>query len=117
MPRIVTYSASKAFINRLSQNLHADERFDEPNSSLSFMYHEVGSVSSNANKQSVTWTRPDADTFAKSVVQAFGSGRQVVVPYAAHAVIVQVVACIPDFIRARAVRNEMKKVLLKDKNA
>lgn len=111
MPRLVMYSASKAFINRLSQNLHADERFGNPDSKLSFVCLEIASVKSNVNNNGVSLVCPDADHFAKSAVQAFGSGKQAVIPYFAHAVMLYFVGCLPCALRSRMIRDEMVKVL------
>lgn len=105
------YSGSKAFISRISQCLHADERFDDPNSNLSFMYLEVGAVNSGSMTQPISWICPAADEYAKTVVHSFGSGRQVVVPYIGHALPIHLMTCLPVYLQAKTLKEEMKKVL------
>jgi len=108
-PRVPVYSAAKAFISRLSQCLHADERFDSGDSGLSFMTAMVGEVRTQIHTAPVSWTCPSADVFAKTVVNAFGCGKQVVTPYIGHAVGSKLASYLPESIMASILRTEMVK--------
>jgi len=111
LPCLPIYSASKAFILRLTQCLHADERFESGHSQLSIMTLLVGEVNSSTYDAPVSWLCPAADDFAKSVVNTFGCDRRVVIPHIGHAVPSYLTSFIPAGIQAKMYRTVMTQVL------
>jgi len=109
MPRITMYSASKSFLSRLSGNLHADERFHDTNSNLSFMYLVAGEVNSGSMLGPVNWKTPAADDFGKMVVHTFGSGKRIVEPYIVHALLLKLTSCLPQSLMTAFVNKELKR--------
>jgi 17beta-estradiol 17-dehydrogenase / very-long-chain 3-oxoacyl-CoA reductase len=110
-PRVCVYAACKAYIHRLSSCLHADERFDSPNSNLSFMVVETGTVGSNSMHQEASWVCPSSDDYAKLVVNSLGCRKRLVNPHIGHAINGGFVQYVPDGILAPLMRAEMKKTV------
>jgi 17beta-estradiol 17-dehydrogenase / very-long-chain 3-oxoacyl-CoA reductase len=84
-PRLAIYAASKRFMEFLSRGLSMDERYFTP-TNVQFMYLSVGQVSTNAMRKARSFVCPDADTFAKAVVDRIGCGRRRIAPYVGHAI-------------------------------
>jgi short-subunit dehydrogenase len=63
VPRVCVYAAYKVYTHRLSSCLHADERYDSPNSNLSFMVVNTASVNSNIMHQPGSRFCPSADDY------------------------------------------------------
>lgn len=110
IPQIALYSASKAFVNRLSFSLSAGERFTPGESNIEFMYIHTGSVQSNTIVEPADFSRPTSEDYATHVVRAFGSGREDVVPYIGHRVGLIVLHTLPSFILRGALKDEVKKL-------
>ena len=110
IPQIALYSASKAFVNRLSFGLSAGERFTPGESNIEFMYIHTGSVQSNTIVEPADFSRPTSGDYATHVVRAFGSGREEVVPYVGHRVGLTVLHILPNFILRGALKEEVKKL-------
>ena len=90
MPRIPLYISSKAYIRQLAPSLHADERFDTPDhKAVSFVHVHLGSVRSGLIVAPVNFWRPSSERFAGKLVGTFGCGRQYVVPYVGHAIVLR----------------------------
>jgi len=96
-PFISPYAGSKALMKSVCRILHADERvWSESN--LSFMYVNISEVQSASLRVAVSLTRPHSDDFASHLVESFGSGRRMVVPYPIHHVIYAIVTSVPEVL-------------------
>jgi 17beta-estradiol 17-dehydrogenase / very-long-chain 3-oxoacyl-CoA reductase len=109
IPRLAMYSCSKAFINRLTLSLHAEERFDG-HTNISFMYFEVGTVVTNIWTPSVSFTCPSSEVFSKALVGCLGCGRQEVIPYIGHTVGAGFNKLIPKWLQTIVLAIRMKKI-------
>ena len=105
MPKAVLYSAAKHFDRRVALCLHADERYDTPDDkAISFMYVHTGPVHSQLDREPPNLIRASSEQFAEKLVGTFGCGRQVVIPYLGHYVVLLIFTSIPEFIVAKLVR-------------
>lgn len=91
IPRLSTYTSSKAFLRQLTRSLNVDERYKPSTTTssgtgtrLTFSYLEVGTVVTNSNRTTTGVFTPDAKAFAKSFVETVGCGREVYYPYMRH---------------------------------
>lgn len=110
---LIPYGATKAFLRQFSGSVEWDELF--PNggpSNLSTIYLDVGSVKSASHKIDASFGSPDADKFAKSIVQCLGSGVDAVVPYWVHAIQIKLVTAIPESMLKQSVFEAMKHELI-----
>jgi 17beta-estradiol 17-dehydrogenase / very-long-chain 3-oxoacyl-CoA reductase len=110
IPRLAVYSGSKAFINRLTLSLHAEECFDG-HTNISFMYFGVGTVSTNSVPSSVDFTCPSSEVFSKALVGCFGCGRQEVVPYIGHTISIGFINSLPRWLQAIVLSSTIKKII------
>ncbi|KAF9790434.1 NAD(P)-binding protein [Thelephora terrestris] len=102
MAKIILYSATKHFVRRLALGLHADERFDTPDDkAVSFMYANLGPVSSQMVREPPSFVRPSSKLFAEKLVGTFGCGRQMVVPYVGHYLMRLTFTTLPEFLVAK----------------
>ena len=83
-PRLAAYGATKAFIIRLSGCLGMDERCWVP-TNVETCAVVIGSVVSAGHPVREELLSPSSDTYAKALVDRFGCGRKVVIPYWPHA--------------------------------
>jgi len=111
LARIPIYASSKAYIDRLTRTLQADERFDSPNTKLSFMYLEVAEVNSSSMHKPVSFRCPSSDQFGKSVVNSLGCGKVAVTPYIGHAISAGFVSWLPTSILDKVGETEMRKTI------
>ena len=112
IPQIPLYSASKAFVTRVSLGLNASERFTPGESNIEFMHIHTASVQTNTIVEPADFSRPTSDDYATHVVRAFGSGRDNVVPYIGHRVALGVLRTLPNFILRGALREEAQKLFV-----
>lgn len=106
-PYLAVYAGSKAYNDAFSRSLSV-ELVDVRVISLL-----TGSVHTNSNRKPVTFMRPDAGTFARSVVQAAGRkcvGKRLY-PYWPHAVQAYVLSLLPARMMDRAMRKAMQREL------
>lgn len=116
MAKIILYSASKHFIRRVVLGLHADERFDTPDDkAVSFMYANLGLVSSQLIREPPSFVRPSSKLFAEKLVGTFGCGRQIVIPYVGHHIMKLPFTLLPEFLVARmlstSARGQVEKAI------
>lgn len=108
-PYLAVYAGTKAYNNAFSISL-ARELDDIEVISLI-----TGSVNTGTNKKPVTFTRPSATTYAKSVLKIIGCGRKSIMPYWPHAVQTYIISLLPERLIDNATKNAIKKELgLKD---
>ncbi|KAF9648819.1 NAD(P)-binding protein [Thelephora ganbajun] len=112
MPRIPLYIASKAYIRKLAPSLHADERFDIPDGrvdgAIDFMHVHLGTVRSGLIVAPVNFWRPSSDVFAKKLIGTFGCGRQYVIPYVGHAVMLKMHRTWPKWYVDRGIQKSVR---------
>jgi 17beta-estradiol 17-dehydrogenase / very-long-chain 3-oxoacyl-CoA reductase len=96
VPFFSPYAGSKALTKRVSRILHADERVSSKSSNLSFVYVNVGEVQSGSLRVAASLARPHSDDYARYLVQSFGSGRKMVIPYPVHHIIYAIVTGMPE---------------------
>lgn len=112
-PRLAVYAASKRFMEFLGRGLSMDERY-YTKTNVSFMYLIVGQVSTNAYRRPVTFVCPDADTFAKAVVDRIGCNRKRISPYVNHALSQWAAEMLGEDMGERVVALAMKQLYFKD---
>ena len=100
LPRLTPYGASKAFLKQLSHALQSDERIWHA-TNVSTMYVTVGSVVSGSHRVTEGLGYPSAEAFAERMVDRFGCGRQVVVPWLVHAIQFWLVGMLPASVAER----------------
>jgi 17beta-estradiol 17-dehydrogenase / very-long-chain 3-oxoacyl-CoA reductase len=100
-PFLSVYAGTKAYNNAFSKALSVELG----NTSVISML--VGSVHTGANKKPVSFTRPDAQTFAKRVLKVVGTRRKSVYPYWPHAVQTSILSMLP----ARFIDQTMRKAM------
>jgi 17beta-estradiol 17-dehydrogenase / very-long-chain 3-oxoacyl-CoA reductase len=114
LPRLAVYAASKRFMDILSRGLSMDERYYTP-TNVGFMYLSVGQVATKLGIPPSFWG-PDADTFAKAVVDRVGCGRVRIAPYVGHAITEWSSDILPgrleEIVLARFMKQFMKQMFL-----
>lgn len=114
MAKTILYSATKHFNRRVALGLHADERFDTPDDrAVSFMYVHLGPVNSQMDREPPNFIRASSKQLAERLVGTFGCGRQIVVPYVGHYVVMLFFTNLPDFLVTKMLRNSARELLSK----
>ena len=114
MAKTILYSATKHFNRRVALGLHADERFDTPDDrAVSFMYVHLGPVNSQMDREPPGFIRASSKQLAEGLVGTFGCGRQIVVPYVGHYVVMLFFTSLPDFLVTKMLRNSAHELLSK----
>ncbi|KIJ32069.1 hypothetical protein M422DRAFT_36001 [Sphaerobolus stellatus SS14] len=108
-PRLSLYASSKRFVDTLGWALSIDEEYYTP-TNVDFMYLVVGEVSTNAVRKENTLLCPDADTFARSVIDRIGCGRRRIAPYIFHAMSHWFVESFGEFLRVKIVAEAMRQM-------
>lgn len=75
LPGSIPYGATKAFLRQLSATIDADERFRQP-SNVTTCYLLVGGVVSAGHRAKSSLFMPEAEPFAKCLVNKIGSGAE-----------------------------------------
>ncbi len=117
IPGLNPYGATKAFLRQLSLAIGADERFRQP-SNVTTSYLLVGGVVSAGHRADASLFIPEAEPFAKSLVNKIGCGRSVIVPWAWHALQFWGVGFLPESVLRKTVEDateEELKMLTKQK--
>lgn len=112
-PRLAIYAASKRFMEFLGRGLSMDERYYTP-TNVRFMYLIVGQVATNAYKRPVNLVCPDADTFAKAVVDRIGCNRRRISPYVNHALAQWASEMLGEDVGEMVIAFAMKQLFWKD---
>lgn len=94
VPFVAPYAGSKALTKRVSRILDTDERVLS-GSNLVFVYANVGEVQSAGLQVAASLNRPHSDDYARYLVESFGSGRKMVIPYPIHHIIYTIVTGMP----------------------
>ncbi|KAI0727288.1 NAD(P)-binding protein [Fomitopsis betulina] len=115
-PRLVAYSASKAFVRALSRALDNDEQLWDAPSGVRFACITVGEVQSNSHKARASLVCPTADRFARAVVARIGCGRRLYTPWMPHAMLNWVTGLLPEHILNKTVAEAMHKTMVKAKH-
>jgi 17beta-estradiol 17-dehydrogenase / very-long-chain 3-oxoacyl-CoA reductase len=71
----------------------------------------TGSVNSGSNKKPVSFIRPSAETYAKSVLKRIGCGRKSIMPYWQHAIQTFLISLLPQKFIDKAAKNALTKEL------
>ncbi|KZT70375.1 NAD(P)-binding protein [Daedalea quercina L-15889] len=116
-PRLVAYSASKAFLRALSRALDNDEQLWGTPSGVRFACITVGEVQSNSHKATASLVCPTADRFAKAVVARIGCERRQYTPWMPHAMLNWVTGLLPEYVLDKTVATAMRQTASKTKNA
>ncbi len=117
LPGSIPYGPTKAFLRQLSATIDADERFRQP-SNVTTTYLLVGGVVSAAHRAEPSLFIPEAEPFAKSLVNKIGSERSVVVPWVWHALQLWAVGFVPESMLRKIAQDgieEELKMLAKQK--
>jgi 17beta-estradiol 17-dehydrogenase / very-long-chain 3-oxoacyl-CoA reductase len=104
-PYLAVYAGTKAYNNAFSISLAREMDNMEVISLL------TGSVNTGSNKKPVSFMRPNAETYAKSVLKIVGCGRQSIMPYWPHAVQTFLISILPQKFIDKATKDALKKEL------
>jgi 17beta-estradiol 17-dehydrogenase / very-long-chain 3-oxoacyl-CoA reductase len=104
-PFLAVYAGTKAYNNAFSIGLQRELDNVEIISLL------TGSVNTGSNKKEVTFMRPTARKYAKSVLNVVGCGRKSIMPYWPHAIQTFIMNIMPEKLLDKATKNAIKKEL------
>ena len=104
-PYLAVYAATKAYNNAFSISLARE--FDN----IEVISLLTGSVNTGSNKKPVSFMRPSADSYAKSVLKIVGCGRQSIMPYWPHALQTNLISLLPQKLIDKATKNALIKEL------
>lgn len=104
-PYLAVYAGTKAYNNAFSIALQREQENAEVISLL------TGSVHTGSNKKPVTFMRPEARTYAKSVLNIIGCERKSIMPYWPHAVQTYLISLLPEKLIDNATRKAIQKEL------
>jgi len=102
-PFLSVYAATKAFNNAFSNSLSREMENVEVISLI------TGSVHTGSNRKPITFSRPSAETYAKSVLSIVGCGRKSVMPYWPHALQSVFVSLLPERVVDTVIKSAMEK--------
>ncbi len=105
-PYLAVYAATKAYNNAFSISLARELEHMEVISLL------TGSVHTGSNKKPVSFMRPSAATYAKSILGIVGCGRQRIMPYWPHALQTGLISLLPQPLIDKATKAALKKELV-----
>ncbi|OCT53242.1 putative short chain dehydrogenase/reductase [Cladophialophora carrionii] len=117
-PYLVAYSAAKAYVSRWSISLDAELRGE----GLEIDVHSliVGAVATmNAGQDGLMAGLfcPDAETFATKALAKLGCGHVVCTPYWPHGLQVAVMACLPEWLGAKFMRDTARRAMARMEKA
>ncbi len=104
-PYLAVYAGTKAYNNAFSISLAREIDNMEVISLL------TGSVNTGSNKKPISFMRPGAEKYAKSILKIVGCGRQSIMPYWPHAVQTFLISLLPQKIIDKATKYALKKEL------
>ena len=104
-PYLAVYAGTKAYNNAFSISLARELENIEVISLL------TGSVNTGSNRKPVSLMRPSAETYAKSVLNRIGCGRQSIMPYWQHAIQTFLISILPQKFIDKATKKALKKEL------
>ena len=104
-PYLAVYAATKAYNNAFSISLARE--FDN----IEVISLLTGSVNTGSNKKPVSFMRPSADSYAKSVLKIVGCGKQSIMPYWPHALQTNLISLLPQKLIDKATKNALIKEL------
>ncbi|GAA4158991.1 hypothetical protein GCM10022217_21020 [Chryseobacterium ginsenosidimutans] len=104
-PYLAVYAGTKAYNNAFSVSLARE--IDD----IEIISLITGSVNTGTNRKPVSFMRPDATTYAKSVLKIVGCGRKSIMPYWPHAIQTFVISLLPERLIDKATKNAIRKEL------
>ena len=106
-PFLSVYAGTKAYNNAFSKSLSVEL---EHTSVMSVL---TGSVHTRSNTKPVSFFRPDAATFAKSILRMVGTKRKSVYPYWPHALQTAILSVLPAGFMDAKMREVMRREILR----